>query len=87
MTSGPTAASMAGGALRIQGYDVMGARKERKKFKEFIEASIASRSAWASSEDGRRVLGPGSPAVPGLQDLHFILEWLNARDTKRKRSQ
>lgn len=29
----------------------MGARKERKAFREFIEASIANRRAWADSEE------------------------------------
>lgn len=62
----------------------MGARKERKAFRAFIEASIASRRAWANSDDGRRVLGPGSPTIPGLQDLQFVLEWINARDAKEE---
>jgi hypothetical protein len=62
----------------------MGARKERKAFREFIEASIANRRAWAASDDGRRALGPGMPTIPGLQDLHFILDWINARDNKRR---
>lgn len=62
----------------------MGARKERRAFREFIEASIKNRRSWASSEDGVRALGPGSPTVPGLQDLHFILDWINARDAKPK---
>jgi ferric-dicitrate binding protein FerR (iron transport regulator) len=61
----------------------MGAKKERKAFREFIEASIANRRAWADSEDGRRALGPGSPTIPGLQDLHFILDWIKARDANR----
>lgn len=60
----------------------MGARKERKAFREFIEASIANRRAWAESEDGRRALGPGSPTIPGLQDLHFILDWIKARERR-----
>lgn len=63
----------------------MGARKERQAFREFIEASIANRRAWADSADGRRVLGPGVVNIPGLQDLHFILDWLDARDAKQKR--
>lgn len=58
----------------------MSARKERKAFRQFIEASIANRRAWAESEEGRRALGPGMPTIPGLQDLNFILEWLKARD-------
>lgn len=58
----------------------MGAKKERKAFREFIEASIANRRAWAESEDGRRALGPGTPTIPGLQDLNFVLEWIKARD-------
>lgn len=62
----------------------MGARKERQAFREFIEASIANRRAWADSDEGRRVLGPGMVTIPGLQDLHFILDWINARDAKRK---
>lgn len=59
----------------------MSARKERRAFRQFIEASIANRRAWAESDEGRRALGPGSPTIPGLQDLHFILEWIKARDT------
>lgn len=62
----------------------MGAKKERKAFREFIEASIASRRAWADSEDGIRTLGPGMQTIPGLQDLHFILEWIKARDANDK---
>ena len=61
----------------------MGAKKERQAFREFIEASIANRRAWADSDDGRRVLGPGMATIPGLQDLHFILDWIKARDAKR----
>lgn len=63
----------------------MSAKKERKAFREFIEASIANRRAWASSEEGYKALGPGMPTIPGLQDLHFILDWINARDRKKGR--
>lgn len=56
------------------------ARNEREALRRFIKASIKNRLAWANSEDGRRVLGPGSPTVPGLQDFYAILSFLDARD-------
>jgi hypothetical protein len=39
---------------------------------DFVDRLIAARLAWANSCEGRRVLGPGSPTVPGLQDLYAI---------------
>lgn len=47
----------------------VGARKEREKVMKFVQALIDARLVWANSAAGRKVLGPGSPTVPGLQDL------------------
>lgn len=60
-------------------YHQEGVQKERQAFREFIKASIANRRRWADSEEGMKALGPGSPTIPGLQDLCFILDWINAR--------
>lgn len=38
----------------------------------YVTALIDARLKWAASDEGRRVLGPGSPTVPGLQDLYAI---------------
>lgn len=58
----------------------MGGKAERKALRRFVEQSIKNRLDWASSKDGHRVLGAGSPTVPGLQDFYAILAFIDARD-------
>lgn len=63
------------------------ARKdEREKIRQFVRSCIDARLEWAQSEDGRRVLGPGSPTVPGLQEYYTILAYLDYRDGKHASS-
>lgn len=71
---GPEFAEDAGG-------NFVGVKKERKEFRRFIERSIQNRLEWANSEAGRRALGPGSPTVPGLQDLYAVLDWIKRRNS------
>lgn len=47
-----------------------------RKIARFLECSIDNRIVWASSPEGVSVLGPGSPTVPGLQDLYGILSFV-----------
>lgn len=72
-------------AIWAEGYNA-GYAEAYAQFSTFMGTSIDNRMAWANSPDGHRALGPGIPAVPGLQDLHFILKWVNARQREFARS-
>lgn len=43
---------------------------------EFVQQLIDQRREWADSEKGREVLGPGSPTIPGLQEYHRVLDYI-----------
>lgn len=47
------------------------------QIREFIEKCIKERREWASSPEGYRSLGSGSPTIPGLQEYHLILQYVN----------
>lgn len=42
----------------------------------FIVKLMRERRNWADSPEGRKELGPGSPAIPGLQDMQRILKFV-----------
>ncbi len=46
----------------------------------FIRQCIEERQAWASSPEGYRELGPGSPTVPGMQEYFQILAYVEGRE-------
>jgi hypothetical protein len=46
---------------------------------KYIRLCIEKRQEWASSEDGYKKLGPGSPTVPGLQEYYQILAFVEGR--------
>lgn len=46
--------------------------REREKILDYINDRIQARLLWAESSHGRKALGPGSPTIPGLEDMSFI---------------
>jgi hypothetical protein len=62
----------------------VGAKSERGEICSYVETLIKARVAWAASPEGRKQLGPGSPTVPGLQDLCSVRDFIHARGEVRK---
>lgn len=58
----------------------MGKRPKRKQIAAFIRQCMDERRAWASSPDGLRKLGPGSPTIPGLQEYDQVLAFVEGRE-------
>ena len=57
-------------------------RKELPKNKQiakYIRYCIEKRQEWASSEDGYKRLGPGSPTIPGMEEYYQILAFVEGR--------
>lgn len=46
-----------------------GEKAARNKVIAFIDQMIKARLDWANSPEGRKALGPGSPTIPGMQDM------------------
>lgn len=53
-----------------------------KDVEKFVEELAEARRAWASSPEGYRVLGPGSPNIPGLQEYYRILDFIRTGGNK-----
>ncbi len=60
----------------------MGAKRERGEILLRVEAMIKARCEWATSPEGRKALGPGSPTVLELQDLYAVRDFIHARAAK-----
>jgi hypothetical protein len=58
----------------------MGKRLDRVS--DYVDRLIAARLDWTRSPEGRKQLGPGSPTVPGLQDLYAVRDAIDV--AKRK---
>jgi hypothetical protein len=58
----------------------MSKKPKRKKIAAYIRDCMAARREWASSEEGRRKLGPGMPTIPGLQEYDQILAFVEGRE-------
>ena len=48
----------------------------------YIERRMRERREWAASEDGRKILGPGSPTIPGLEEYDRILRFVRDYDER-----
>lgn len=49
-----------------------GERAACDKMHAWLLSMIEARLQWADSPEGRAELGPGSPTIPGLQDLYAM---------------
>ena len=52
---------------------------KNKQIANYIRLCIEQRQEWASSEDGYKRLGSGSPTVPGLEEYYRILAFVEGR--------
>ena len=55
-----------------------GHRAAVEKMTARVQTMINARLEWAASDEGREKLGPGSPTIPGLQDLNMMRDYLTA---------
>lgn len=53
-----------------------GHRAATEKMMARVVMMIDARRAWAESSEGRAILGPGSPTIPGMQDLYAMKDYL-----------
>lgn len=58
---------------------LLGRKFERERILKYIEQMEKDRRAWAASPEGIRQLGPGSPTIPGLQDMYQIMAFIENR--------
>lgn len=53
-----------------------GHRAAVEKMMAHVDMMIGARREWAESDEGRKTLGPGSPTIPGLQDMYAMRDYL-----------
>jgi hypothetical protein len=53
-----------------------------KDVEDFVIELEQARRKWASSPEGYKVLGPGSPNIPGLQEYYQILDFIRTGGNK-----
>jgi hypothetical protein len=57
----------------------MAAKPTPKEIADFIRKCMDERRAWAASDEGLTMLGPGMATIPGLQEYDQVLAFVEGR--------